>query len=124
VKHSTGKPTKAEQARLDAIHAMPCICCHLMGIEQPSKTEAHHIVDKGYRKHSGGHAATLPLCAWHHRGDVLGCGRYADPPTIANVERAIGPSLQGNKKLFVKKFLTERELLAIVDKKLTGDVAA
>lgn len=124
MKHSTKKPTEAEQARLDAIHDMPCICCQLRGIEQPSRTEAHHIVDKGYRKHSGGHSATLPLCGWHHRGDVLGCGRYADPPTIANVERALGPSLQGNKKLFVTTFRTERELLAMIDKRLKEDEAA
>lgn len=118
MRHSTRKPTKAEQDRLDAIHAMPCICCQLLRIAQPSRTEAHHLVDKGTRKHSGGHAATLPLCGWHHRGDVLGCGRYASPPTMANVEVAIGPSLQGNKKLFLVKFGTERELLAVIDKKL------
>lgn len=27
MKHSTSRPTKAEQARLDAIHRMPCIAC-------------------------------------------------------------------------------------------------
>lgn len=123
MRHSTGKPTKAEQDRLDRIHAMPCLCCQLMGIDQPSRTEAHHLVDRGYREHSGGHSATLPLCGWHHRGDVRGCGRLVDPPTMANVERAIGPSLQANKKLFMNTFGTERELLAIVDEKLTGVAA-
>lgn len=123
MKHSTKKPTKAEQARLDAIHAMPCLCCQLRGIEQPSRTEAHHIVDNGYRKHSGGHSATLPLCGWHHRADVLGCGRYADPPTMANVESTIGPSIESNKKLFIKTFGTERELLSLVDERLTGVAA-
>jgi hypothetical protein len=124
MKHSTGKPTKAEQARLDRIHDMPCMICQMLSIDQPSRTEAHHLVDKGTRKHSGGHMATLPLCGWHHRSDVLGCGRYADPPTMANVESAIGPSIQGNKKLFIVKFGTERQLLAIIDKRLEKDEAA
>jgi len=66
--------SKVDQLRLDQIHNMPCICCHIAGLTQfglqPSRTEAHHIVDGGYRKHSGGHMSTLPLCGWHHRADM------------------------------------------------------
>jgi hypothetical protein len=75
VNHSTCKPTDEEQERLDAIHALPCVACAFEIEEamrkggaapiQPFPTEAHHINDKGYRKHSGGHAVTLPLEAWH-----------------------------------------------------------
>lgn len=109
--HSTKKPTKAQQSRLDAIHSMPCCACRLEDVSQPSKTEAHHLVDKGYRIHSGGHDATLPLCGWHHRGDVRGCQVLCNPPTMANAEKAYGPSLAMNKKAFVAKYGSERELL-------------
>src|SRR5690606_40472407 len=66
--HSTGKPTRAQAWRLEQLAGMRCIACVIEGRSQPHRTEVHHIVDKGYRSHSGGHDATLPLCSWHHRG--------------------------------------------------------
>ena len=88
------------------IHSLPCICCKLEGVDQPFRTEAHHIVDKGYRKHSGGDESRLPLCAWHHRGVCL------DYKTGSEMLFEYGPSLALNKKLFVATYGTERELLA------------
>lgn len=104
--------SKSDQERLDVIHNMPCICCHIEGVRQPSPTEAHHLVDKGYRKHSGGHRATLPLCAWHHRAE--------DPIRLWGKERMsifYGPSLkyQGKRGGFADHYGTERELLAKVN---------
>jgi hypothetical protein len=122
--HSTGKPTKAQQARLDAIHAMPCRACVKQKVEQPSTTEAHHLVDKGYRSHSGGHDATIPLCGWHHRGDVRGCQKLCNPPTMRNAEASYGPSLAMSKKAFIRKYGTERELLEQTDAELGSAVAA
>lgn len=104
--------TKADQARLDAIHAMPCICCRISGCEQISRTEAHHLTDKGYRRLSGGHQASFPLCGWHHRGRVP-AGHTADSATIT-----YGPSLFHTSKLFKKIYGTERELLAKVDSEI------
>lgn len=124
MKHSTTKPTMAQQARLDAIHGLPCCACRLEGVAQPSTTEAHHLVDKGYRIHSGGHDATIPLCGWHHRGDVHGCQVLCNPPTMANAEKAYGPSLALNKKAFKAKYGTERELLEQTDAELGSAVAA
>lgn len=128
MKHSTEKPTPAEQARLDALHAMPCIACQMEykwdcqmgrpGVSQPSKTEVHHIVDKGYRKHSGGHVATLPLCGWHHRAELL----Y--PLTSSEMLFLHGPSLSDHKKKFVATYGSERELLEIVDRRLAESEAA
>lgn len=106
---------QADQDRLDAIHTLPCIACLKEGVNQPSLTEAHHIVDKGYRKHSGGDQATLPLCGWHHRADVRGCQAVCDPPTISNALMVYGPSLEGHKKMFIKTYGSERDLLAEVD---------
>jgi hypothetical protein len=103
------------QDRLDAIHRMVCICCMSnanLAIMFP--TEAHHIVDKGYRRLSGGHQATLPLCPWHHRGVPLeGLGRKA-------TFEIMGPSLALHKKQFKLKYGTERELLEKVDAILNG----
>ena len=118
MKHSTGKPTKAEQARLDAIQDMPCCACVIEGIDQPNATEANHLVDKGYRKHSGGHMATIPLCGWHHRAEPL--------MELTRREMIViyGPSMKTSKRDFVAMYGTERELLAITDEALTKRSAA
>lgn len=126
--HSTVKPTKTEQARLDALHDMQCIACEIEAdwakarkeppLDQPLRTEAHHLVDKGYRIHSGGHSATLPLCGWHHEGTLL----Y--PLSGREMQALHGPSLKLHKKSFVATYGTERDLLAIIDKRLRERQAA
>lgn len=128
MQHSTSKPTKAEQLRLDRIHAMPCIACEIEAdissqrgeivMSQPSRTEAHHLVDKGTREHSGGHMATLPLCGWHHRGEPV----Y--PLGKREMRELHGPSLADSKKSFVANYGTQRSLLAIVDQRLAARSAA
>jgi hypothetical protein len=128
VQHSTRAPTKAEQLRLDAIHAMPCIACEIEAdisrqrneivLSQPSRTEAHHIVDKGTRKHSGGHMATIPLCGWHHRGEPV----Y--PLGKREMCKLHGPSLAESKKSFRANYGSERDQLAIIDARLKQDQAA
>lgn len=110
--HSTKTPTKAEQSRLDALAAMRCVCCEIEGVHQPFHTEVHHLVDKGYRKHSGGHMATLPLDLWHHRGIVK------PGWTSTEMYAHYGPSLALQKREFVATYGTERELLARVNSKL------
>lgn len=118
MQHSTGKPTKAEQARLDAIHAMPCIACEGQQMPQPLRTEAHHLADKGYRIHSGGHMATIPLCSWHHRGELL----Y--PLTSREMDFLYGPSFARRKRAFIDIYGTERELLERVNERLIKAEAA
>lgn len=112
MRHSTTKPTKAEQLRLDRIHAMPCAACIQNTLPQPFPTEAHHLVDKGYRIHSGGHMATIPLCGWHHRGDQI----Y--PLTQREMFQLYGPSLATRKRDFVAQFGNERELLELTNQRL------
>lgn len=128
MKHSTGKPTQAEQGRLDALHAMPCIACVKEAefsrkrgetpMAQPFQTECHHLVDKGYRKHSGGHMASIPLEAWHHRGICI------DYLSAREMTELYGPSLARNKKAFVALYGDERELLKQTDAELGSAVAA
>lgn len=114
MKHSTGKPTKAEAARLDAVHAMPCLACELERnmLPQPNRTEAHHLVDKGTRELSGGHMATIPLCGWHHRGELV----Y--PNSSKSMRTLYGPSMKLSKRDFVISYGTERELPAITDERI------
>lgn len=109
---STDKPTNEEQARLDKLGVMQCICCTLLERWQPNRTTIHHIVDKGYRSHSGGHMATIPLCEYHHQGYPKEGYQACD------MEAKWGPSLELAKKRFIAKFGTERELLAKVNKML------
>lgn len=116
--HSTTKPTKAQQERLDAIHAMPCIACDIEDCTQGSRTEAHHLVDKGTRKLSGGHDATIPLCGWHHRGEK------PDHMKLREMHLLYGPSLELQKKEFKNIYGNERTLLAMVDAKLAKRNAA
>ena len=118
MQHSTGKPTKAQQLRLDRIHAMPCLACEQEKIQQPLPTEAHHLVDKGTRKHSGGHDATIPLCRWHHRGE---CVEYM---SSREMHLVYGPSLARRKREFIACYGTEREMLAETDERLKEDQAA
>lgn len=97
---------------MDRIKEMRCSACRLEGCQQPSFTEVHHLVDKGYREHSGGHDATIPLCLWHHRGEHDG--------QCSNTRMALefGPSMALQKRAFVARYGTERELLAKVNKQL------
>lgn len=92
---------------------MPCIACQTEGAEQPLPTEAHHLVDRGYRKHSGGHDATIPLCSYHHRGVPIE-GWKADEMLYH-----FGPSLALHKRRFVDTYGSERTLLAAINDGLT-----
>jgi cytochrome c551/c552 len=100
--------TKADEARYDALQRYGCVCCHDEGLPI-GPVDIHHLVDKGNRELSGGNAASIGLCAWHHRGNVP-AGH-----TIASATLAFGPSLRHTSKLFRKIYGTQRELLAKVN---------
>jgi Recombination enhancement, RecA-dependent nuclease len=101
--------TKSDAARMDKIKRLPCLACVQEGCSQPNPTEVHHIVDNGYRRLSGGHSATIPLCSWHHRGEVL-LGL-----TAAYMRGYYGPSMARESKAFARVYGKQRELLARVD---------
>lgn len=96
------------QIRREALLKLGCIACNINGFFA-GHAEAHHIVDKGYRKHSGGDEATLPLCAWHHRGEP-----WIDFP-VSYMRERFGPSMALESKTFAVEFGTQRELLAKVN---------
>lgn len=108
MKHSTKKPTKAEAARLAQLSNMPCVACMLGGKVQFQRCEIHHLLSGGRRR---GHAATVPLCAWHHRGEPA---QY----TARYMTAVYGPSLARAPKLFRATYGTDDKLLEAVNRKL------
>lgn len=106
MKHSTGKPTKAEQARFDIMLEIGCVPCTLMGVTC-NPAQIHHIVEGKKRL---GHLFTICLCPWHHTGHV--------PPTATKeeIERLVGPSYATSPRAFKGKFGTQRELLETQNK--------
>ncbi len=67
----TKAPTKAERRRMDTLkHDVGCIACRLEGFSYVTP-DIHHLLDGGRRR---GHAYTIPLCPWHHRGMGSGPG--------------------------------------------------
>ena len=107
--HSTKKPTEAQAWRLEQLAGMKCIACFIENCRQPSRTEVHHLVDFGYRRLSGGHDATLPLCAWHHRGQC------AERYSAREMEARYGPSMALSKRAFNERYGTQRYLLETVN---------
>ena len=95
-------PTKADRRRFDALHELGCIACRVNGVVTITTVEIHHLVEGNKRL---GHSFTIPLCAWHHRGDAENA-----------MEMLKGPSLARNKRAFAKEYGTERELLAAVNR--------
>lgn len=114
MRHSTGKPTKAEQARFDAMkEAGVCIACHIGGHQRWAQyVEIHHLLSGNRRR---GHMHTVALCLWHHQGyPDWGC-------TAEEMRQAIGPSLAHGSKPFRATFGTDDELLAIQNQLLANE---
>ena len=106
MKHSTGTPTKAEKARMDAMKLMcKCVACYQVGIVRSGHIEIHHLLSGNKRI---GHMATVSLCPWHHRGVI-----YGNAVTAAEAAEMFGPSLAHGSKPFRAKFGTDAELLAL-----------
>jgi hypothetical protein len=93
--------SKADLARYRKLQDIGCICCLILGIPGVPG-DIHHIVDKGYRRLSGGNKSTLCLCEFHHRGN-------------GNGNSFFGPSLADGSKPFHAFFGSQRELLAKVN---------
>ena len=91
--------TKKEKEWMRRVAELGCYACEVNGIE--NHAEIHHI-----RKHTGmglrpPHSNTIPLCSIHHR-----TGK---------------DSIHLGKKLFIKKYGTEQEILKIVKRRLSGN---
>lgn len=114
MKHSTGRPTKAQVSRFEQLRAIGCLCCKKLGLPfQCGATEIHHTLSGGKRR---GHDYTLPLGSYHHRG-TLWAGM-----TTKQMMEFFGPSLARGSKPFREKFGTDDELLAEVNKLIGATV--
>jgi hypothetical protein len=104
---STGKPTKDQQDRFDAIKDFGCICCFIDGTEHVA-CEIHHLTSCGRRR---GHDFTIGLCPYHHRGvtDL----RREDAISID------GPSLAHGAKLF-RKYWGADDMLLDLQNRMIG----
>ena len=102
-----------DEKRYAALREIGCIACRLKGYSIPcGMPEMHHLVDKGYRKHSGGNQATIPLGKWHHRGEVL------IDYTATEMRQIWGPSMFHESKEFARLYGSQRDLLAKVNEML------
>lgn len=96
--------TIAEQARIDAIKAGPCLACQIRGALSAGMgiVEAHHLLSGGRRI---GHMATIGLCFWHHRAEPFwGC-------TSQECRDEYGPALAEGSKPFHQEFGSDADLL-------------
>lgn len=95
--------TNADRIRIESFRHIGCI------ISGSSQYDVHHLVEGGKRL---GDAFTIPLHPWYHRGVPF------EGHDNVDMMAKFGPSLERHKKAFVKKYGTERELLAKVNLKL------
>lgn len=105
-------PTKAERLRMDLIVQAGCICCWAAG-QIFTACEVHHLTEGG--KHGAprlGHAYTIGLCPWHHRG--VG---------VARAWTHLGPSYAREPVWFRERFGGDAALLRL-QADLLADLAA
>ena len=108
---STGPaPTKAEAKRMDLIPEAGCLACwqvlHLVVL-----CEVHHLTVGG--KHGAprlGHAFTVGLCCWHHRGEAAG--------GIVASRLMLGPSYAREPFAFRERFGRDDRLLVLQAERL------
>ena len=111
----TGQSRDAK--RYEAMRDIGCLACLLSDMKsQCGKVTMHHLVDKGYREHSGGNQATIPLGEWHHQGIPL-MNR-----TVTWMRNMYGPSMALESKAFAELYGSQRALLAEVNKLLFGNI--
>jgi hypothetical protein len=101
-----------DQRRYEKLVALGCIACLIDG--RYSEGDIHHLVDKGSRKASGGNAASICLCPWHHRSVI------PDGKTERYMREIYGPSLRLESKEFHRVYGTDRYLLGYVNNLLAG----
>lgn len=126
MKHSTGKPTKAQRERFEKLRAMGCIACWIDGRKnydvflRCGPVEIHHLNlgGKAGQKRRG-HDFTLPLGAWHHRAICHPHFEHA-----VTMEAIYGPSLARAPRKFRERYGSDDELLAQVNALLAARRAA
>lgn len=113
MRHSTGKPTKQEEAWIVACKEGPCLACMIWfgdGGYPDGGCDYHHMLSGGRRR---GHMDGIGLCPWHHRG-------VPEPDsTVKETRHYLGPSLIDGSKVFRERYGTDEELLELQRKVLS-----
>lgn len=99
-------------ARSLQVKSLPCIACHLDAIPQCTPTEEHHLNlgGKAGQKRLGDEYS-IPLCAWHHRGDI---GKR----TVRDMNWTYGPSLARASRMFREQYGGDMRLLELTNELL------
>jgi hypothetical protein len=115
---STGKPTKAEAARIVAAKEGPCIPClvwsrmgHMPEMDVEIGGDYDHKKSGNVRR---GHMKGFCNCAWHHRR-VPGEGW-----THAQMTAHFGPSLMDGSRLFHATYGSDDDLIALQTGQIGG----
>ena len=96
--------------RSPLIHALPCVCCAIEGVDQPNRTEEHHLNSGGLMgKKRRGDAYSIPLCGWHHRGEL------PMDMLITDGQDTYGPSFALTAKKFRERYHGDDFLLSITN---------
>ena len=101
MKPRSQKATKDEQARYDALKELGCIVGRLRVVGCVG-CEIQHLTSGG-RRISNYH--TIPLCPWHHRGQL------PEGFTTTKATLCYGPSFAKSRKQFEQIFGSEEYLL-------------
>jgi hypothetical protein len=105
MRHSTGKPTKADEARFIAIKEDGCLCCRI-DANRYVEPDIHHLKSGNIRR---GHQYTIGLCCWHHRGWPVEPSYFPTDP---------GPSLADGSRTFHEHYGSDDFLLQLQDIRL------
>lgn len=100
MKSSLGKPTVAEQDRIDAMRHLGCLACAHIGIPNQIELELNHLLSGNRRL---GHWFTIFLCGGHHQS------RWTVEQTL-NLPHKYLVSIAQGRKAFARVFGTERSL--------------
>lgn len=109
---STGRPTKAQSGRFEAMRRLGCIACRMNakhGLPTASfgdnNLEIQHLLSGGRRI---GHEATVCLCHYHHQGKRL----PVDGEGYCSHAKIFGPSFGHEPNAFRLMYGREDEQLA------------
>ncbi len=114
---STGNPTKAQQARMDAIKERGCVVAFRRG-HGFVYAEIHHLTIGGkHGQKRRGHDFVVGLNPWSHRGVPF------NGWTAAECLAMFGPSYALEPRRFREEIGSDDELIALQDEILRGEAA-
>lgn len=108
--------TKSEALRMDAIRDGGCIASRIRGLGYVP-CEIHHLTVGGkHGQKRRGHAHTVGLSSWHHRGVI------PDGWTKEKARKVLGPSYALEPRAFREEFGDDHRLLVYQQELLDGSV--